>query len=690
MATTAAVRPAGLAQPAPARDGFRSDINGLRAVAVALVMAFHLGRGHVGGGFAGVDVFFAISGYLMTRIIMGAREGGRFGLRSFYLARVRRIVPALAVFCAVLWLFGATLLDPWKFERLAGSLPYALLFISNIMFAHNGGYFAEDARSIWTLHTWSLSVEWQFYLLYPLLLLALWRWAPTRRRMWTTLGLIGAASFALALLALPHNATLGFYMLPTRAWELIMGGLCVPLERRLALGNGARFALHLAGLGLIALGVAIIGPDTPWPSALTLAPVGGAALVIAAGARRTWWADNPLVAGMGRASYSIYLWHWPIVVWLYDSRIAVTWAVAAAALAGMIGLGVASYWLIERRLTNWLFQRKPWRRALGGGVAAGTLALALVAIVTHGLEGIRTLGTPPQVRAAMADDRRAPGDWAYPRVCARHVVQGSLDVCQLGDPVARQVLLIGDSHAMEIAPRYAHAFDGRRGAGLTLVTIPGCIPIPGVSGRGARDCGRTWRAAYRYAESAGFSRVAITAAWQAYFDPTDTSPFGVAWIDDGLPTGRPHTLGTIADAAYQRLVVAVRGLQAHGAQVVLIGSTPYAGVGDPRALYARAFWRGDLDVAPQSRAALEASTAADRLCLAWVARTTGAVLVDPLDGLCDGDACPVETNGRALYKDHGHFRASMMTSPRFAYLDRWLAPQVAAAPAAAPATAPIP
>jgi peptidoglycan/LPS O-acetylase OafA/YrhL len=685
MATTAAVRRVDVAPPAAGREAFRSDINGLRALAVALVMAFHLGRGHVGGGFAGVDVFFAISGYLMTRIVVGALEGGRFGLGGFYLARARRIIPALDVLCAGLWLFGATLLDPWTFQRLASNVPYAELFVSNFAFANHGGYFAEDARANWFLHTWSLAVEWQFYLLYPLLLLALWRWAPARRWLWPILALIGAGSFGLALAALPHNATLGFYMLPTRAWELILGGLCVPLERRLALGGAARLALHIGGLALIAVGVAIAGPDTPWPSALTLAPVGGAALVIAANARRTFWAENPVVAGLGRASYSIYLWHWPIVVWLYDQRIPVTWLVAAVALAGMIGLGLASYWLIERRLTAWLFAPKPWRWAIGAGAAVVTLALALVAIPTHGFEALRTLGASPQVHAALADDRRAMNDWAYPGVCAHHSVQGPLELCQLGDPAARQVLLIGDSHAQEFAPRYAHAFDGHPGAGLTLLTISGCIPIPGVSGRGAQGCGRAWRSAYQYAEGAGFSRVAIIAAWQLYFDPTDTSPFGLAWIDaDGNPaTSRPRSLAAIADAAYARLADAVRGLQARGVQVVLIGSTPRAGAGDPHALYVSTFWRGQVDVAPQSRAAFEAGAADDRRRLAWVARTTGATLVDPLDGLCDGDACPLQQDGRALYKDHGHFRASMMTSPRFAFLDRWLAPQLAA-PAAAP------
>jgi len=685
MTAATAVRPTGLAQPAAVREGFRSDINGLRAVAVALVMAFHLGRGHLGGGYAGVDVFFAISGYLMTRIIVGGLETGHFALRGFYLARVRRIWPALVVFCAGLWLVGATLLDPWTFERLAAKLPYALLFVSNFAFAGHGGYFAEDARTSWFLHTWSLGVEWQFYLLYPLLLIGLWRWKRGRRWLWPLLALVAAASFALTLAALPHNMSLSFYMLPTRAWELILGGLCVPIERRMRWSDRMRFALHLAGLALIGLGAALAGPDTPWPSALTLVPVGGSALVIAAGARRTFWAENPVVAGLGRASYSVYLWHWPIVVWLYDNGVRVTWLVAFVALTAMIALGACSYWLVERRVTDWLFRRGSRRWAIGGVLAAATLALAVVAVASHGLEALRTFGAPAQVRAALADDRRAVRDWAYPQVCAQHSVRGRLELCTLGDPAARQVLLIGDSHAQEMAPRYVHAFDGQPGQGLTLLTIAGCIPIPGVSGRGARDCGQAWREAYRYAETAGFRRVAILAGWQLYFDPTDASPLGLAWIDEHAASAQPRNVGAIADAAYQRLADEVRRLQARGAQVVLIGATPRYAHCDPHWLYARTFRTGQVDVAPQSRAAFEARNADNRRRLAWLARTTGAPLVDPLDSLCVGDACPATENGRPLYKDYGHFRASMMTRPLFAFLDRWLDPE---APAATPGLAP--
>jgi peptidoglycan/LPS O-acetylase OafA/YrhL len=660
----------------PSAENFRSDINGLRAISIAAVVAFHLTNGAAPGGFAGVDVFFVISGYLMTRIIIGRMEGGRFGLWSFYLARLRRIAPALAALCAGLWLFGALCLDPWAFQSLAAKLPYALLFISNIMFADRGGYFAEDSNANWFLHTWSLSVEWQFYLLYPLLLIALAAGSDKRRRrLWAWLAAITLASFALAQVMPPRGWTLAFYLLPTRAWELLAGALCVGAERRFAFRGPARLGLHLAGLALVGLGVALARPGGHWPAWPTLAPVGGAALVILAGLRTTYWAENRIVDGVGRASYSIYIWHWPIVVWLHINLIPITWPVGLAALAAMLALGAASYWLIERRLTDWLFQPRAGRWIAGAVTAAVVLALALTAAATSGLEALRTVGASPAVRAAMADDRRAAADWAYPKVCGRYARRQLTDTCQMGDPAARQVLVLGDSHAEQLAPRYAHAFDGRPGSGLTIVSIAGCIPIPGISERGSLTCGQNWAAAYRYAETAGFARVVIIANWAPYFDSSAGAPLGITRIDAPDPASDPPaTLAAQADAEFAMLAAEVRRLQARGVEVVVVGALPRNGSVDPRRLYAETFWSGAVVTRPGSRADYERQTAFVRGRLAALSHATGAWLVDPLVALCVADRCSLTEGGETLYKDAGHFRSSLMTAPRFSYLDPWLAP----------------
>jgi len=253
------------AAPTAAASDFRPDINGLRALSIALVIAYHLAPGLAPGGFAGVDVFFVISGYLMTRIIQGGLADGRFSLRGFYLARLRRIWPALAAFGAGLWLWGFFCLDPWTFQRMGDEIPFALLFASNFAFLGHGGYFGESADENWVLHTWSVAVEWQFYLLYPLVLLALFQWGWGRRKWWIVAAGLAAASFALSAALPPRNWNVDFYMLPTRGWELLAGALVAAGEARLRAGPLARGLLQAVGLALIVLGVVVARPNTGWP-----------------------------------------------------------------------------------------------------------------------------------------------------------------------------------------------------------------------------------------------------------------------------------------------------------------------------------------------------------------------------------------------------------------------------------------
>jgi peptidoglycan/LPS O-acetylase OafA/YrhL len=640
------------------------------------VVAFHLANGVAPGGFVGVDVFFVISGYLMTNIIVGGLERGDFRVSAFYVARFRRIAPALVALGACLWLVGATLLDPWTFEDLAKKLPWALLFVSNIALTRGGGYFAPDETTDWLLHTWSLSVEWQFYMLYPLLLAGLYASKSGRRRLWPVIGLVFAGSLGLALAVAGGYRSWAFYLLPTRAWELLAGAFCAAIEPKLRLARGSRWAGHLAGLAAIALGVWLARPGVGWPSAVTLLPVGGAVLVIIAGLERSYWAEAAPVRWLGLGSYSIYLWHWPLLVGLRGASVPLTPLVSIAAVAAMVVLGLASYLVVERWATERLFRPRPrWR--LMAGVTASVLALSLVATATHGLEPLRTIAATSATKAALADARAAERDWAFPKVCDVVTKQATLSRCELGDPAARQVLVIGDSQAEQLAARYAHAFGAKSGRGLTFLTEGGCIPIPGVSLYGRSEhCGRTWTDAYRWAETAGFGRVVIASAWPLYFDPAPGRPLGITCLQQvgGCEAGgRFSSVPALADAEFDRLADEIRRLQNSGAQVVLIGTTPST-ADTPRALYRNLFWTGQLAPAALSRAAYEQRASLARAELRRLSRATGAPLVDPLNALCPQDQCASVSGGRAIYKDYGHFRASRMKEPRFAYLDPWLTP----------------
>ncbi len=337
------------------RTDFRADINGLRAVAVIAVVLFHFRVAGFSGGFVGVDVFFVISGYLMTRLILAPLAAARFSISGFYLARARRIFPALAALCALLLVYGWFALSPMDYKLLAKHAGASLLFLSNQVYWKESGYFDSDALEKWLLHTWSLSVEWQFYLLYPLLIVAV-------HRLFRRQGGIAGALWAVFLASLAWSAWLAFanpakafFLLPTRAWEMLAGGLifvhqdaCNRLARTLPWREPA-------GLAAILAASLWLTPDTPWPGLAALLPVAGAALVLLDSSGRTRLLDSAALQGIGRWSYSIYLWHWPIVVWLQQSQSRQYGAWIAAGMAVSVLLGWLSFRLVEnpaRRFIN--------------------------------------------------------------------------------------------------------------------------------------------------------------------------------------------------------------------------------------------------------------------------------------------------------------------------------------------------
>jgi peptidoglycan/LPS O-acetylase OafA/YrhL len=331
----------------PDATDFRADINGLRAVAVLAVVLYHFGVAGFSGGFVGVDVFFVISGYLMTRIILAPLAEQRFSVLRFYLARARRIFPALAVLGALLLAYGWFALSPMDYKLLAKHAGASLLFFSNQVYWKESGYFDADAHEKWLLHTWSLSVEWQFYLLYPLLIVAV-------HRLFRRPGGVAGALWAVFLASLAWSAWLAFanpskafFLLPTRAWEMLAGGLIYVHQDACNRLARARGWLEPAGLAAILAASLLLTADTPWPGLAALLPVGGAMLVILDSGGRTRLLGGGAIQGIGRWSYSIYLWHWPVVVWLYQSQSGQDGVWIAAGMAASILLGWLSFRLVE-------------------------------------------------------------------------------------------------------------------------------------------------------------------------------------------------------------------------------------------------------------------------------------------------------------------------------------------------------
>ncbi len=309
---------------------YRADVDGLRTIAVVPVVLFHAGMPFFSGGFVGVDVFFVISGYLITNLILNDLDRGGFSIANFYQRRIRRIFPALAVVFAFCLAAGFALLTPEDYAGLGRSIVASSAFASNIYFWRSTNYFAPDSDAEPLLHTWSLSVEEQYYVFYPLLLLVLarLRWPPAR---WL-IGIVVVSLIAATLLVF-YKPSATFYLLPTRAWELMIGGVVAIADNDLQRGRLTRTLAGLAGLAAILLPVLLYTSRTPFPGLAALPPTIGAALIIwSGGAPLTPVArllsSRPFVL-VGQASYSLYLWHFPLL------------AFAAYAAGGELGLGLA-------------------------------------------------------------------------------------------------------------------------------------------------------------------------------------------------------------------------------------------------------------------------------------------------------------------------------------------------------------
>ena len=325
-------------------NSFRYDINGLRAYAVILVVLFHFGITGFAAGFIGVDIFFVISGFLMTSIVIKNLEKENFSLLNFYLARGIRIVPALFVVSTILLILGWFLLLTVDYKALAKHTLSSINFFSNIVYWRESGYFDTDSHNKALLHTWSLSVEWQFYLVFPIIVALLYKIKKSRNFLLTffILGII--ISLILSIIITAKSASAGFFLLPTRAWEMLAGGLIffIPKEK-----VPYKKPLEFIGFFLIAISCYIFSTNTLWPGYNAILPVLGAFLILLAHQQDSIFTKGSVFQWLGNNSYSIYLWHWPIVFFLHyfyknDDYIFITVGIILSIILGWL-----SYTYIE-------------------------------------------------------------------------------------------------------------------------------------------------------------------------------------------------------------------------------------------------------------------------------------------------------------------------------------------------------
>jgi peptidoglycan/LPS O-acetylase OafA/YrhL len=356
------------------KSNYRSDVDVLRAIAVAAVVLFHLGWTTLSGGFVGVDVFFVISGYLISRIIWTESNQGQFSLTNFYGRRARRLLPALFVTIATIFIIGAFLLIPEQFQDLSESTIFSLFGLANFDFWWQSGYFDSSAMMKPLLHIWTLAVELQFYAFWPFLIAF-----AVRKPYWIAFGLIAAAlaaSLAGCLWMMGHDPTAAFFLVPFRIWEFAIGALVFLVEQRLS--RTWSDPLYVAGLAAILFAAFTYSDRTAYPGVAAIVPVVGAAAMLLGGqGRLAGLAQFRLAIYLGKISYSVYLIHWPLIVFVsYASGALGAWQSFAVLVATLL-LGAASYRFIE----------VPYRRAHAFGLRPtlvfGCVGVAFIAAASQ-------------------------------------------------------------------------------------------------------------------------------------------------------------------------------------------------------------------------------------------------------------------------------------------------------------------
>ena len=627
---------------------YRRDIDGLRAIAVLAVVLFHFGVSGITGGFVGVDVFFVISGFLITSIIWRERQAGRFSFIDFWARRARRILPALFVMIAVTLVVGWFLLAPKDYKDLGRSAHYQVTFTSNLLFSRQHGYFdsASDIKPL--LHTWSLAVEEQFYIVFPLLLILL----SSRLKHWRlALFAVLLASFGMSVWAVEHQPQKAFFLLHLRAWELLAGAMLAVMPKRdwrapAALAQG----VSLGSMALILIAVLGYDATTPFPGPTALLPVlGVVGLIWANGQQRTWVSrllSSRVMVGIGLISYSWYLWHWPVFV--YANYAAVD-GLSALELAGLMLLSLILGYL------SWRFIETPFRekRLLAGRQAI--LASALIGILCLGFTGlaIRKADGVPSRLSEQALRYAQAKKWS-PDLLACMADKDTPDerlFCHFG-PTGRSMsaLVWGDSHATALIPALKDGAD-RHDISLVGASFAGCIPLDGLENI-ARCAHFNHRVEKAMAEQT-FSDVVLAARWSLYV-------YGQMSGDKEHALKDPSTGKYVRAVAEQRFAEGLRQrvkqLRAAGHRVWLVKEVPLQEIIVPYRLSRLAMMNRPVDgeglpVAEHVKRQAFITQVFDELAAA----DSGVTVLDPAPLLCGADGlCRVELNGQALYTDDNH------------------------------------
>jgi peptidoglycan/LPS O-acetylase OafA/YrhL len=636
---------------------YRPDIDGLRAIAVLAVVGFHGEIAAFRGGFAGVDVFFVISGYLISGIIVRSLENDRFSFAGFYARRVNRIMPALLVVLVATAIVGWFILFAREFVSLGKHILGGALFYSNFALWSEAGYFDSQAKPL--LHLWSLAVEEQFYLLWPLLVVTAWK-----RRIDLLLVIVPlvTGSFILSIVAIAtSHGTAAFFSPVTRFWEIGIGALLFQVESVLARKNARQTVrpllneiAALVGIGLIALALIKVSEKTPWPGWWALAPAIGTAMIVAAGPQ-TWIngavLGNRLLVAVGLVSYPLYLWHWPVMVM---ARLVNEGQLPRS---GRLGLMIVSLGLA---FVTYRFLEIPIRFGKRKRRSAGRLVIALagVAIVGILIDGaIRPRLDVSLSRLAEEAEKDGSG---YPGGGFRGL-HATLQINAIPGDSMRTIVFIGDSHVEQYWPRAVEL--SRRSKQIApeilFITHEGCPTLPDINPTALSAAGSPYhcnvfvKQAIARASMSDVKAIVLGGFWENYLTPGSVAPVE-------RPAEPQRDMQTI-DVAFATLETQVLDLTRAGKVVYLILSNPVAAAFHPDSILEPRrlpFLSARARLTTVSRKVATARAQRTNASLRAIARRTGAVVIDPADYMCDSTCSVIDERGEPIYIDSNHMRGS--------------------------------
>jgi peptidoglycan/LPS O-acetylase OafA/YrhL len=471
---------------------YRKDIDGLRAVAVLPVLLYHAFPKLVPGGFIGVDIFFVISGFLITGIIQQQMSAGSFSIADFYARRIRRIFPALVTVVLVTFMIGWYALPPRDLKSLGTNIAGAAVFVQNFVLLGQVSYFDLAADKKPLLHLWSLGIEEQYYIVWPLLLLLIRRW---RLPILAVTAALAVVSFIACVIVQARAPEYAFYLPVTRAWELLAGsGLALWLNGKTAVPTevaGRRFRAFREIVGLCALLAILVAMvrfslKTPFPGYFTLVPVLAAAALI--GTSNTWVhryvLSNPYVVFVGLISYPLYLWHYPLLAY---ARVHFADAVPVPVLSGILVASLLLSWLTYHFIERPIRFGKQYGAYKIGALLSGMVALGAVGLVAEETNGL-PMRIPESLRGFMLDGSETAQYWRADK-CLLTPDQSAAHFSSECAGSGRRPLVVvwGDSYAASLYPGLAH-FAAQRGFDVAEYTASACPPLKGFVHTERRFC----------------------------------------------------------------------------------------------------------------------------------------------------------------------------------------------------------